>query len=47
MSDEQIARIELEKKIIELEKRIATLEAHVSNLYEQLTVYDPNASQHS
>ena len=47
MSDEQIARIEIEKKIIELEKRIATLEARVSSLTEQLTVYDPNASQHS
>jgi len=47
MSDEQIARIETEKKIIELEKRIATLEARVSSLIEQLTVYDPNASQHS
>jgi uncharacterized coiled-coil protein SlyX len=44
MSDEQIARIEIEKKIIELEKRIAILEGHVSGLIEQLTVYYPNAS---
>jgi uncharacterized coiled-coil protein SlyX len=47
MSDEQIARIEIEKKIIELEKRIAILETHVNSLIEQLTVYYPNASQHS
>jgi len=52
MSEEKIARIDIEKKMIELEKRIAILEAHVNSLIDQHTVYDPNtltaqASQHS